>query len=142
MALLPIASKILERAVFAQVIQYLEENNLLHPSHHGFRSKHNTSTALLQMFDTWLEALENEETSAVVMLDLSAAFDVVDHSILTDKLELYGLDEEAVLWFKSYLSNRSQQVFIEGSLSDPLSLHAGVPPRKCARSTPLYPLHQ
>ena len=48
------------------------------------------------MFDTWLEALENEETSAVIMIDLSAAFDVVDHNILINKLELYGLEEGTV----------------------------------------------
>ena len=126
-ALLPITSKILERAVFCQVIEYFESNHLIHPSHHGFRSMHNTSTALLQMFDTWLEALENDEISAVIMLDLSAAFDVVDHDILIEKLKLYGLDSATLTWFDSYLSGRSQKVFIEGSLSDSLSLEAGVP---------------
>ena len=110
-----------------QVISYFESNHLLHPAHHGFRSKHNTSTAMLQMFDTWLEALENDEKSAVIMIDLSAAFDVVDHTILTDKLELYGIEADALAWFSSYLSGRSQRVFIEGALSDPLSLSAGVP---------------
>ena len=69
-ALLPITSKILERAVFLQLVAYLEENDLLHPSNHGFRTKHNTSTALLQMVDVWLEALEDYEISAVVMLDM------------------------------------------------------------------------
>ena len=126
-ALLPIVSKILEKTVFNQVIEYFESNQLLHPSHHGFRSMHNTSTALLQMFDTWLEALENNDISAVIMLDLSAAFDVVDHEILIQKLQLYGLDVNALAWFKSYLTNRSQQVYIEGSLSKSLSLDAGVP---------------
>ena len=126
-ALLPIVSKILERAVFGQVISYFESNQLLHPSHHGFRSKHSTSTALLQMFDTWLDAMENDEVSAAIMLDLSAAFDVVDHDILIQKLQLYGLDKDALDWFKSYLTDRSQQVFIEGSLSKSLSLDAGVP---------------
>ena len=70
-ALLPIVSKILERAVFVQVVKYFESNQLIHPAHHGFRSMHNTSTALLQMFDTWLEALDNDEVSVVIMLDLT-----------------------------------------------------------------------
>ena len=126
-ALLPIVSKILERAVFVQVIDYFESNHLLHPSHHGFRSKHNTCTALLQMFDTWLDAMENDNLSAVIMLDLSAAFDVVDHDILIQKLQLYGVDDDALTWFRSYLTNRSQQVLIEGSLSKSLFLDAGVP---------------
>jgi hypothetical protein len=51
----------------------METNNLLHPSHHGFRAKHNTATALLQMFDTWLEAFDNDDVTVVVMIDLSAA---------------------------------------------------------------------
>ena len=126
-ALLPIISKILERAVFGQVIEYFETNNLLHPSHHGFRSKHNTSTAILQMFDTWLDAMEDDEISAVILIDLSAAFDVVDHNILLQKLKLYGIEADTLAWFESYLSGRSQQVYIEGSLSDSLALDAGVP---------------
>ena len=88
---------------------------------------HSTSTALLQMFDTWLDALENDEISAVIMLDLSAAFDVVDHDILLHKLALYGLESTTVKWFESYLSDRSQRVLVEGSLSDSLGLQAGVP---------------
>ena len=126
-ALLPITSKILERAIFLQLVDYLESNDLLHPSHHGFRRKHNTSTALLQMVDVWLEALEDDEVSAVVMLDMSAAFDVVDHEILLGKLQLFGLDTSATTWFESYLTGRTQQVLIDGSLSDSLELEAGVP---------------
>ena len=85
-SLLPVISKVLERAIFEQMIQYLEGNNLLHPSHHGFRSHHSTVTALIEMYDQWVEGFENGMLSAVVMLDLSAAFDVVDHSILIQKL--------------------------------------------------------
>ena len=79
------------------------------------------------MFDTWLDAMENDDLSVVMMLDLSAAFDVVDHDTLIQKLKLYGLQPDALTWFESYLSGRSQQVFIEGSLSSSLSLDAGVP---------------
>ena len=79
------------------------------------------------MFDTWLDALENDEISAVIMLDLSAAFDVVVHDILLHKLALYGLESTTVKWFESYLSDRSQRVLVEGSLSDSLGLQAGVP---------------
>ena len=53
------------------------------------------------MFNTWLEAMENDEISAVIMLDLSAAFDVVDHDILIKKLQLYGLEAGTLAWFKS-----------------------------------------
>ena len=124
---MPIYSKILERAVFCQIIEYMESNQLIHPSHHGFRAKHNTSTALLEMFDGWLEAFDNDDITAVIMLDLSAAFDVVDHKILLDKLNLYGFESKEILWMQSYLTGRSQQVYVDGALSDPLLLEAGVP---------------
>ena len=90
-------------------------------------TKHNTTTALIQMMDTWLEALEEGEVTAVIMLDMSAAFDVVDHTILLDKLKLYGLTEGALTWVKSYLEGRSQRVYCDGHLSDSLDLEAGVP---------------
>ena len=126
-SLLSVLSKVMERCVFIQMVDYLEENGLLHPSHHGFRAKHSTVSALVQMFDTWIEAFEDDEVSAVIMLDMSAAFDVVDHEILLGKLALYGFEDSAVSWIKSYLTNRTQSVFIEGSLSDPLPLDCGVP---------------
>ena len=74
-----------------------------------------------------VEGAEDTELTATLLLDLSAAFDVVDHSILIQKLKLYGLEAETLSWFESYLSGRSQQVFIEGSLSGSLPLDAGVP---------------
>ena len=79
------------------------------------------------MMDTWLEALEEGEVTAVIMLDMSAAFDVVDHNILLDKLKLYGLNDGALTWVKSYLDGRSQRVYCDGQLSDSLDLEAGVP---------------
>lgn len=126
-SLLPVLSKVLERVIFEQMISYLEENHLLHHSHHGFRSSHSTATALIEMYDQWIEAFENDKITAVVMLDLSAAFDVVDHDIMIQKLEILGFEESVISWLRSYLSGRSQQVCIEGSLSDPLFLEAGVP---------------
>ena len=83
-ALLPVLSKIMERVVFEQMISYLEENKILHPSHHGFRSKHSTCTALLEMQELWLDALEKNEITAVIMCDMSTAFDLVNHSLLLE----------------------------------------------------------
>ena len=126
-ALLSVTSKIMERLVFDQMISYLESNNILHPSHHGFRAKHNTCTALLQMQDLWLDALERKEISAVVMCDMSSAFDVVNHELLLGKLELFGFQRNILDWLRSYLSERKQRVVIDGFLSDPLDIQAGVP---------------
>ena len=85
-ALLPIFSKILEKAVFLQLVEYLDTNGLLHPNHHGSRQHHNTATALIQMYDQWLEEVEDGKMVGVMMVDLSAAFDMVDHKLLLEKL--------------------------------------------------------
>ena len=102
-SLLSILSKVTERCIFIQMTTYLEENNLLHPSSHGFRSKHSTVSALIEMFDNWIEAFENNEVSAVIMLYMSAAFDVVDHDILLSKLGLYGFEDSTLAWIKGLL---------------------------------------
>ena len=126
-ALLSIFSKVLERAVFLQIIDYMENNELLHPSHHGFRRHHSTATALLEMYNVWLEAFDQDKLTAVVMLDLSAAFDVVDPEILLKKLSIYGFQENAVGWIRSYLTDRQQQVYVDGALSERQQVDIGVP---------------
>ena len=108
-SLLPVFSKILERAIFVQIADYFEKNDLVNPSHHGFRQKHNTCTSLIQMRNTWVEAFDNEELSAVLMLDMSAAFDLVDHELFIKKLEAYGFEADAYLWISSYLSEYLQE---------------------------------
>ena len=126
-ALLPILSKILERAVFHQLVEYLDENSLIHPNHHGSRKGHNTTTALIQMYDYWVKAVDNGEMAGAMMLDLSAAFDMVDHKILLEKLKLLGMESRTVMWMKSYLTGRSQSVCIDGCLSLALPIVCGVP---------------
>ena len=126
-ALLPIFSKILERAVFLQLVEFLESNQLINSNHHGCRQGHNTATALLQMYDQWLEEVEEGKMVGVMLIDLSAAFDMVDHPILLKNLELYGMDSQSVAWMSSYLSHRSQAVLVDGALSPPLNVTCGVP---------------
>ena len=125
--IVPILSKILERAVFNQLIAYLNENNLLHPNHHAYRAGHNTTTALIQMYDGWLKAVEAGQLAGACLLDMSAAFDVVDHDLLVEKLSLYGVEDDSINWIRSYIGGRSQSVMIEGSLSKLLQVHTGVP---------------
>ena len=73
--------------------------------------------AMIQMYDTWVQAVDRGELTGVCMLDMSAAFDVVNHSILLSKLELYGFEENTLKWMKNYLSDRRQAVYIDGALS-------------------------
>jgi len=104
-AILPILSKVLERAMFLQVVNYMDGNSFFNPSHHAYRSFHSTTTAMLQMYTIWLEALEQGDMAAVCMIDMSAAFDVLDTDLLLEKLKLYGFDRNAVLqWIWSYLA--------------------------------------
>ena len=89
-AIIPILSKVLERVIFNQMIEYLNVNNLLHLNHHAYRTQLNTTTALIQMYDGWLQAVESDQLAGVCMLDMSSAFDLVDHNLLIQKLALYG----------------------------------------------------
>ena len=126
-ALLPIFSKVLEKAVFLQFIEYLDGNALLNPNHHGARHGHNTATALVQMYDQWAEEVDEGMMVGVMMIDLSAAFDMVDHPLLLKKLELFGFEEKTVKWIQSYLSQRLQSVCIDGCLSPAQAIECGVP---------------
>ena len=105
----------------------MDSNNFFHPNHHGFRAKHSTSTAMIQMYDTWVQAVDKGELTGVCMLDMSAAFDVVDHDLLLSKLGLYGFDGRALEWMENYLSGRSQAVCIDGATSSFLPVTVGVP---------------
>ena len=121
-------SKITEAVVFEQIYQHFQSNGLWHPNHHGFKAHHSTTTALAQLYDLWVRGSEERELTAALLLDLSAAFDVVNHGILIEKLELYNFSPATCAWFRSYLSNRSQYVMVESRLSDPLPVgNQGVP---------------
>ena len=126
-AILCILSKVIERTIFIQIVEYMNTNEFFHPNHHGFRAGHSTSTAMIQMYDTWVQAVDKGELTGVCMLDMSAAFDVVDHGILLNKLKLYGFDARALQWMENYLSGRTQAVYIDGSLSSFLAVDVGVP---------------
>ena len=90
--------------MFQQLVTYMDGNKFFNPNHHAYRSFHSTTTAMLQMYTTWLEALEEGDMAGVCMIDMSAAFDVVDTELLLDKLKLYGFDKHSVQWIWSYRS--------------------------------------
>ena len=124
--LVPILSKILERVVFVQIVEYMETNKLFHPSLHGYRAHHNTTTALLEMYDSWVEAVERGDLVGVCMVDLSAMFDCIDHDILLQKMEVLQFSLDSVEWCSSYLSDRSQCVTIDGTESESMAVEVGV----------------
>ena len=79
------------------------------------------------MYTSWIDAVEAGQVAAVMMLDLSAAFDLVDHNLLLCKLEIMGFQTNALKWMKSYLNDRSQCVYIDGNFSEYLPVTVGVP---------------
>ena len=120
--LLPIPGKIVEKAIFNQLVQYLETNKLIHPNHHGGRKGHSTTTALVQMYNKWVEEMEEGKLVGVLMIDQSAVFDLCDHEILVEKLKVLGVQQNAACWMESYLAGRSQSTLIDGHMSSEVKL--------------------
>ena len=120
-------SKVLEKIVYEQIYNYFTRNHLFHPNLHGYRGNRSTQTALLQMYDRWVRAAHVGQLSGVVLLDLSAAFDLVDPDLLLQKLKIYGFDDNILAWVESYLTDRHQAVWIDHVLSDFLPCQVGVP---------------
>ena len=107
------ASKVFEKEVFRQVYGYLTENCMLSRFQSGFRPKHSTVTALIQMCDEWLENMDNGKLNGVIFLDIKKAFDSINHGILLTKMKIrFGISSIKLMWFESYLSNREQQCTI------------------------------
>ena len=82
---------------------------------------------MIQMTDDWLKAMDNSLVVGAIFLDFSAAFDVLDHSLLIEKLKYYGFKQSDLKWFESYLSFRTQRVYLNGTLSSSIGLECGVP---------------
>ena len=126
-SLLASISKIFERVVFNQIYQYFVENNLLFDGQYGFRKHHSTELAALELVDRISNGLDKKETPVSIFLDLSKAFDTLDHKLLLIKLQYYGIKDVALQWFSSYLSDRFQLVEMDGFRSDMLNITTGVP---------------
>jgi hypothetical protein len=126
-SLLPCFSKILERIVFDKCMEYIDFNRILNDKQYGFRSNHSTYMAVLQVVDKINTAVENNETTIGIFLDLSKAFDTIDHNILLHKLEYYGFRGVVLEWFKSYLNNRKQFVSYNSCNSQLKDIICGVP---------------
>ena len=91
---LEVASEISRAMVFVQV-EHMNKHGLLHPNHHGFRAHHSVTTAILQMYDSWMDAIEKGEMVGLGLIDMSAAFDCVDADLLLAKTKLYNFSRQA-----------------------------------------------
>ena len=127
-SILPFFSKIIEKIMYNRVYSYLIEHNLLYNKQFGFRKNNSTEHALSELNEQILKSFENCEFTLGVLIDLSKAFDTVNHSILLDKLNHYGICGIYLNWFQSYLKKRKQCIFNgKNDFSDYLEILCGVP---------------
>lgn len=119
-------SKIIEKAIFVQLVPHLENNNRIPKFQSAYREYHSTETALCRIYNDLIENSHNSKPSILLLLDLSSAFDTIDHDLLIQDLNESGVNSLALNLLESYLKNRCQKVSMQSS-SESLELHYGVP---------------
>jgi hypothetical protein len=126
-SLLPTISKIFEKVAHMQLFEYLTINKLLFKHQYGFHEGHSTELAVLEIVDRLYNDMDMSKIPIAIFLDLSKAFDTIDHNILIHKLSHYGLEGPEISWFQSYLSDRKQFVNFNHTNSQQLDITTGVP---------------
>ena len=125
-------SKPLEKHVHKHLLKYLDRFNLIHTHQSGFRPQHSCQSALTCLVDRLLSSINDSKLNGVVFLDLRKAFDLIDRQILLKNMKTYQLSDNAiqffvVVFFKSYISQRKQKVFVAGHYSPEGSVKVVVP---------------
>ena len=126
-SVLPVLTKVIERHVHDSLYSYLCVNNLIYSKQSGFRKRHSTETALIGIIDELLFNLDSDRVSGMILIDYCKTFDMVDHSILLQKLQAYGFDNKSLIWFRSYLNERRQLVSMGNIESPTACVRHGVP---------------
>ena len=125
---LDFVSKLIEKQAVKALVNHTEKHNLGEKLQSAYKSAHSTETALMRVKDDIMKHIANHRGVFLVLLDLSSAFDTVNHNILINRLETeLGIKGKVLNWFRSYLSNRTSRVSINGILSEPTELKYGVP---------------
>ena len=122
-AILPAISKVYEKLILNQLLEYIDQKQVLQHTTSGYRKGHSTTTVLLRIRDDVIRAMKNGEITLIAFADFSKAFDTIDYSIVIRKLNAIGLSKPALLWFLSYLTNGRQFVQVsdkQSSLADVL----------------------
>ena len=126
-SVLPCFSKLLERIMYNRLYKFLLENNILYQKQFGFQNPHSTEHAILQLVNQIIEAFSQGKYTLGIFLDLSKAFDTVNHNILLEKPKAYGIQSENLKWFRSYLSNRKQFILYNDLKTEVRIVKCGVP---------------
>jgi exonuclease III len=124
---LPVLDKILETIVLNQLQTFIEEENILSDNQFGFRKKHDCETAVVTLIDKWYRKLFDDKVVLTVFLDFKRAFETIDRKMLIKKLEKLNFDRNAIRWFLSFLSDRTQKTKIGSCFSDEIDVEIGVP---------------
>lgn len=126
-SVLPTLSKIFEKIMYLRMLKFIEKHMLLYKYQFGFREKHSPALALIVLMDKISQALNNNESIIGIFLDFKKAFDTINHCILLNKLQHYGIRGPALKWFQSYLINRTQYVIFNDTNSKVEKIQCGVP---------------
>ena len=120
-------AKLLEKLISERLTKFIDKNDILSKHQYGFRKNRSTELAILDFVNKITKAIDEGKFSVGIFLDLSKAFDTLNHKILIRKLEHYGIRGDAKKWFENYLHNRIQIVKYNGTQSDEMTLKSGVP---------------
>ena len=126
-SLTSVCGKLLEHIIFSKIMDHLNLHNILSDAQHGFRSKCSCETQLLLTVHDFACGLNEGKQIDAIILDFTKAFDKVSHKHLCTKLHHYGIRGPTLDWIKDFLSNRSQQVILDGCSSESLLVTSGVP---------------
>ena len=126
-SILPTISKIFERVIFNQIYEHFQTNNLFYKNQFGFRPMHSADLAALSLIDMIISQMDVGEIPLCIFLDLSKAFDTLDHNILLHKLNFYGIKNNAFNLMQNYLTNRNQYIDFDESKSGMSNITTGVP---------------
>ena len=126
-SLLSVPGMVLEKIVQDQITRFFEDNKLFGDFQFGFRQHKSTITELITLFESLLEAMQENKEIALLMYDLSAAFDTVQVSIILEKLKIYGFCNRTMKWIESYLTGRRQAVQISNNISGFEDMTIGTP---------------
>ena len=140
--LLAALSKVAGKAAASQLNEYSDAFDILPPTQSGFRKEHSTTTALLDITDDVITAMDAKLVTSLTLLDFSKAFDTLNHDMLLAKLHHIGLCHDAVSWFRSFLTARIQKVRLydgaDTTFSKPIYVTTGVPQGSIRTSTVLF----
>ena len=128
--------------LFYAIKEHIAHEGISNENQSAYRAFHSTETALLKIQNDIATSMDKGAAVGLVLLDLSAAFGTIDHSILFNCLQhWYGIDGVVLKWVQSYLNSRKQRIKIDGHLSDAFQLPYRGSPGLSSRATPFYPIH-